>query len=119
MLTYLSLSQAVVASQQPVLEVGLTKVVVIKELAQGGFGVVYLVQECPKKIAKDGVIGTEGWGARDRDREREGERGKQYALKQILCQSKEQVKEAHDELRFLQMFAGHDNVIRLVDHSSM
>ena len=107
------------ASQQTVLEVGLTKVVIVKELAQGGFGVVYLAQDCPKKGIKEGVIGIEGWGVRDRDREREGDRVKQYALKQILCQSKEQIKEAHDELRFLQMFAGHNNIIRLIDHSSM
>ena len=44
-----SSSQAVVASQSQTIEVGLTKVQIVKELAQGGFGVVYLVQDAPKK----------------------------------------------------------------------
>ena len=101
------------------LEVGLTRVVVVRELAQGGFGTVYLAQDCPKKGVKEGVIGIEGWGMRDRDKDREREKIKQYALKQILCQSAEQIKEAHEELQYLKMFSSHINIITLVDHSSV
>jgi serine/threonine protein kinase len=97
-------SQAAVAAHQQVMEVGLTRVVLVKELAHGGFSTVYLVhdRDSVKKAAAGGGQGV-----------------KQYALKQILCQTKEQEEEAHDELRYLRMFSDHENIISLLDHSSL
>ncbi len=48
----------------------------------------------------------------------EDSRQGQYALKQMLCQSREQVEEAQNEVRSLQRFAGHAHIVSLVDHSS-
>ena len=90
--------------QQQVFKVGLTKVSVVKELAQGGFGTVYLVQELPRKGTPQG----QGQGQM-----------RQLALKQILCQSKEEEREAHRELEHLERFTGHDCIIALIDHSSL
>ena len=117
-----------VASQSQTIDVGLTKVTVIKELAQGGFGTVFLVEGRDKDRDRE----------RERDRDRRisggstGSRGsddlwglgqgqgvKQFAMKQILCQSKEEEHEAHEELRFLKAFSGHENIISLLDHCSL
>ena len=38
----------------------------------------------------------------------------QYALKQLICQSREQFEEAETELQALQMFGGHVNIIRMI-----
>ena len=48
----------------------------------------------------------------------EDSRQGQYALKQMRCQSREQVEEAQNEVRNLQRFAGHAHIVSLVDHSS-
>jgi len=45
-------------------------VTVVKELAEGGFGMVYLVEDSNTSPSN-------------------GNRGVQYALKQLLCQSRE------------------------------
>ena len=90
----------------------------IKELAQGGFGTVFLVEgrEAPRRSSGgSGSTGSRGvedsWG--------QGQGVKQYAMKQILCQSKEEEHEAHEELRFLKIFTGHENIISLLDHCSL
>ena len=41
-----------------------------------------------------------------------------FALKQLLCQSNEQIEDAHSELRALKAFANHPNIVRLVEHAS-
>ncbi len=41
----------------------------------------------------------------------------QYALKQLICQSREQFEEAETELQALQMFGGHVNIIRMIGMS--
>ena len=64
-----------------------------------GFGVVLLAQDAA--LPEDS---RQGQG--------------QYALKQMLCQSREQVEEAQNEVRSLQRFAGHAHIVSLVDHSS-
>ena len=66
---------------------------ILKELADGGFSKVYLVKDMTTR--------------------------EEYALKHIICQSKEQVEEAHNELRLCQRFSGHPNIVQLVDHASM
>lgn len=62
-------------------------------LAEGGFGTVFLVQDTSNP-------------------------SKQYAMKQLLPQSKEQVADAHNELQVLQLLHRSENVIKLLDHSS-
>jgi len=49
-----------------------------------------------------------------------GNRGQQYALKQLLCQSREQVTEAHAELDALRRFQGRSdgNIIELLEFSA-
>lgn len=84
---------------QSVVTVGNTKVMIIRELAKGGFGTVYLAQDVEPQAGRGGV--------------------RKYALKQMLCQSREQLEDAHDELRALQMFRGHDYIIHLLDHNSL
>lgn len=68
-----------------------TKVQVVRELSEGGFGIVYLAQ--------DNVS------------------GRNYALKQLLCQDRAQFEEARAEIDNLQLIQGHPNVIELVDHA--
>ena len=62
-------------------------------LAEGGFGTVFLVQDTANP-------------------------SKQYAMKQLLPQSKEQVADAHNELQVLQLLHRSENIIKLLDHSS-
>ena len=94
-----------VGGHMAVVKVGGTKVRIVKELAQGGFGTVFLAQD-----------------AADNDNNGEGSSSssssKQYALKQMLLQTKEQIEEAQNELRALQRFAGHEHIISFLDHSS-
>ena len=72
--------------------VGHTHVRSVKLLAEGGFGSVFLVED--KKTSKP------------------------YAMKQCLCQSQEQINEAHAELHALQIFQRAEHIIQLLDHSS-
>lgn len=74
-------------------------VTVVKELAEGGFGMVYLVEDGNTTV---------------------GKRGQQYALKQLLCQSREQVAEAHSELDALRRFQGRSdgNIIELLEFTA-
>lgn len=67
---------------------------VVRELAEGGFGIVYVVEDCT--------------------------RGNKYALKQLLCQSREQVNEAHNELDTLRRFQGRSdgNIIELLEFTA-
>jgi serine/threonine kinase 16 len=69
-----------------------TKVSVIRMLSEGGFGTVYLVKNENNQ--------------------------KNYALKHILCQSKEQVAEAHKEIDTLLLCQDHPFIIQLIDHAS-
>ena len=117
------------ASQQQVMDVGLTRVTVIKELAQGGFGTVYLVEgreTAPRRQSGGSGGGSGGIGSRGGDDiwgqgqgQGQGQGVKQFAMKQILCQSKEEEHEAHEELRYLKIFSGHENIISLLDHCSL
>jgi serine/threonine protein kinase len=61
-----------------------------------GFGKVYVVQ--------DAAAGASA--------------GRYFALKQMICQSKEQESDAHRELQTLQKFSKHDNIITLLDYAS-
>ena len=82
-----------VASLTGHIQVGNHKVVVVREIAQGGFGIVFLVRD-----VHDGTM---------------------YAMKQMFCQSREQMDEAHLELRMLQKISGDPHIITLVDHASL
>jgi serine/threonine kinase 16 len=82
-----------VASLTGHIQVGHHKVVLVKEIAQGGFGIVSLVKD-----VNDGKV---------------------FAMKQMFCQSREQVEEAHLELTTLQKFSNDPHIITLVDHASI
>lgn len=69
------------------------KVTVQKMLSEGGFGTVYVV--------------------------RDENNDKSYALKQLLCQSKEQMVEGHHEIDVLLALKDHANIIALLDYSSI
>jgi serine/threonine protein kinase len=77
--------------------VGQTKVTVTRLLAEGGFGIVFMAEDSSGDVS----------------------RPRQYALKQLLCQSNEQTKEAQVELESLKRFQGHPNIIPLCDHCTM
>lgn len=81
------------------LTVGNTRLVINRQIAEGGFGIVHLVTA----VDPNAPVGSEP---------------KQYALKQLICQSREQVVEAHRELDALLLFRDCDYIIRLLDHSS-
>jgi len=73
-------------------QVGQQSVTVLRLLAEGGFGSVYLVERPASS------------------------RQSRYALKQLLCQSSEQLAEARHELEMLRRFGGKgDYIIELLD----
>ena len=80
-------------------QVGSKSINISKILAEGGFGTVYLAT-----LAGEGDSGP-------------GASPQQYALKQLICQSREQFEEAETELQALQMFGGHVNIIRMIGMS--
>ncbi len=67
------------------------KVQVGRIIAEGGFGTVYVATDA--------------------------ESNKKYALKQMICQTKEQLNDAQGELRALRQFRGVEEIIDLVDSS--
>lgn len=74
------------------IQVGKHRVMVLKELAEGGFGKVFLVKDTDSK--------------------------REYAMKQLLCQSKDQLKEAENELMALKRFRNKTNLINLIDYGA-
>ena len=74
------------------LSVGQCRVTVVKLLAEGGFGSVFLATDASSSSTS-------------------------YALKQVLCQSREQIQDAQAELRALKDCSGHPNIISLIDHA--
>lgn len=74
------------------IQVGSYRVNVVRLLAEGGFGCVYLVSD-------------------------RGDSGRQMALKILNCQTKEQVQDAQLELNALRQCSGHQNIINLLDYS--
>ena len=80
------------ATLQTEYQCGRTSVRAVRVLAEGGFGTVHLVESSSNPHKK-------------------------FALKILICQSREQIDDAHAELDALQRVA-NDHVIRLVDHSS-
>ena len=74
------------------LPVGQTRVTVVKLLAEGGFGSVFLATDSSSSSTS-------------------------FALKQVLCQSREQIQDAQAELRALRECSGHPNIISLIDHA--
>lgn len=71
---------------------GSHKVVIVKELAEGGFGKVFLVRDPVSKF--------------------------EFAMKQLLCQTSEQTKEAQHEVDMLLRFRNHPYIMNLVDYGS-
>lgn len=82
-----------VASMTGYIQVGNHRVVVVREIAQGGFGIVMLVRD-----ANGDTL---------------------YAMKQMFCQSREQEAAAHLELKMLQKFSGDPHIVSLVDYASL
>jgi len=74
------------------LPVGQTRVTVVRLLAEGGFGSVFLANDVSSSSTS-------------------------YALKQVLCQSREQIQDAQAELRALRECSSHPNIISLIDHA--
>jgi serine/threonine kinase 16 len=74
------------------LTISRSKVQIIRQLSEGGFGTVYLTKN------------------------EAGNRS--YALKQLLCQNKEQIEEAHKEIDILLLCKDNAFVVQLLDHSS-
>jgi Protein kinase domain len=92
--TVQEVASTVVANQSnPVVQIGNTKVQITRELAEGGFGKVFVVQDMVRQ-------------------------DKYYAMKQMICQSKEQIADAQTELQMLKKFAGNESIVALVDHCS-
>lgn len=80
----------------PTVQVGRYNVNIVSQLAEGGFGVVFLVEDAAAP-------------------------GQYYALKRIVVQSKEQIGDAQTELSNLKLFSGsnkHPNIIELLDSGS-
>lgn len=73
------------------IQISRTRVQIVRQLSEGGFGIVYIVKN---------------------------DQGKSLALKQLICQSKEQVDEAHKEIDALLMCESCPYVVPLIDHSS-
>eukprot|EP00607_Mallomonas_marina_P003393 CAMPEP_0182432384 /NCGR_PEP_ID=MMETSP1167-20130531/55953_1 /TAXON_ID=2988 /ORGANISM="Mallomonas Sp, Strain CCMP3275" /LENGTH=404 /DNA_ID=CAMNT_0024619823 /DNA_START=243 /DNA_END=1454 /DNA_ORIENTATION=- len=88
----LKTAQHAAASFSSQIQVGHHKVTILKELAEGGFGKVYIVRDVSTKT--------------------------DYAMKQLLCQCREQVEDATNELKALQRFRNHRYLINLIDHGS-
>lgn len=80
--------------QGAVVQLSEYKVRIVRQLAEGAFGIVYLAQDAHAPID---VKPT-------------------FALKQLICQSKEQMTEAQNELDSLLRFRGIEHIIRLLDH---
>lgn len=77
-------------------QVGRYNVNILSQLAEGGFGVVFLAEDATAP-------------------------GQYYALKRIVVQSKEQIGDAQTELSNLKLFSGankHPNIIELLDSGS-
>jgi serine/threonine protein kinase len=70
------------------------KVTIQSQLSEGGFGIVYHAID--------------------------SNTNQQYALKQLLCQSSEQVKEAHNEIKVLEVATKGNcqEIVELIDYSS-
>ena len=77
-------------SQDEVLQVGSHKVIVERELAEGGFSKVYLV--------------------------RENDSGRKFALKKMVAQSREQLDEAKWEMK-IHRELDHPNILKIIDAS--
>ena len=86
-------TSVVTGNTSGIMKVGRRKVAIVRELAQGGFGKVYLVQDVDTNT--------------------------EYAMKHMICQSTEQEQDVQDELGALQRFKGQSNIIHMVDHAMM
>jgi serine/threonine kinase 16 len=82
------------AASGATVKVGNTSVVIERELAEGGFGTLFVVRD--------------GNNAKD----------KKYAMKQVLCQSTEQLNDTKKEISALKRFQNNENIISLHDFSS-
>lgn len=81
-----------------VVQLNHSEVLVEKRLAEGAFGIVYLVEAVHVEEAQH------------------VQKGPKYALKELNCQSDEQYSDALIELDALQRFSRHEYVIDLIDH---
>lgn len=95
-----------------VVQVGNTKICIIKQIAEGAFGVVFLAQSAPDSTSSSTATTTSTTSTAAQPAT------VSYALKQLICQTKEQVEDAHRELDSLQRCRGHPHIIPLLDHSS-
>lgn len=80
--------------------IGKTRVTIVRQLAEGGFGLVYLAQQ--------GRLG-----------ETPSRMNKQFALKILNCQSAEQLRDAQHELDVLLQFLDNPYIVTLLDYSAV
>jgi len=90
-------------SNMRVLKLESSEVMIHQKLAEGGFGTVFLAEVIHVNQQQHNII----------------TKGNTYAMKEIVCQSEEQYKEATLELESLQLFINHEHIIRLLDWSNI
>ena len=92
------------------------RVKIVKELAEGGFGTIYLAEaeaEAETVVSDKGSSNSSGFGSSSGSSS-----SRLFALKQMLCQSREQEEDATRELQCLQRLTREkaENCIALLDH---
>lgn len=85
------------------LQVGTSKLVLRRNLAEGGFGAVYVAV-----LESSSTASVQARYA-----------GQEVAVKQLICQSRDQVDEAHHEIDVLKALQGHSGIVPLIDHCSI
>jgi len=80
-----------------------SEVIVLRQLAEGAFGTVFLVEVLHVNQNNNNNV----------------TKGNTYAMKEIVCQSEDQYKDAALELESLQLFVNHEHIIRLLDWSNI
>jgi serine/threonine protein kinase len=90
------------------IQVGNMSLTIVKEIAEGGFGILYLARDQSSLSSNSDVTDTEH---------------SFYALKKIIVQSKEQLADAQAELNYLKQFSvepnSHPNIIKLLASGSL
>lgn len=74
--------------------IGRYKVTIFRELAEGAYGKVYWVTDTQDS-------------------------NKHYAMKQLICQSREQEDDARNEIQILSKLVDHENIISFLDYSAI
>lgn len=76
------------------MQVGEHRVYMMREIAEGGFSKVFLARDS-------------------------GHSAQMYALKQMVCQTRETLEDAHRELATLKKYSSHPNIVELLDYATL